>query len=148
MEAEAPTRSGTQKDRRLVFTSYRAFYEEAYQAAVAKTTFTKRCLGTVVYWLEELGVRPYTFDRYRCEACFLGRQAESRIRNGAPLDGDQALLDKYLTHGEIVKNQTGQVKEQKENLQPDELWCVFDYSTFHDLTTKKVERVGINWVIE
>jgi len=43
----------------------------------------------------------------------------ARIKNVAPLDSHQALLDKYLAHGEIVKNQTGQVKKDKENLAPN-----------------------------
>ena len=137
---EAPTRSGTQKDRRLAHTSVRAFYEEVYLPAVAKTTFPRRMLSTVVNWLQDFGVRPWVFDRYRCEVCFVGRQAESRIRNGAARDEDQTLLAKYLAHQKVVKNQTEQVKVDKGTVGPDQLCCVFDYSTFHDYTKEKVER--------
>jgi hypothetical protein len=140
VEAEAPTRSGTQKDRRLAHTSVRAFYQEAYEPAVTRTTYTKRSLVTVIHWLQDLGVRPFTFDRYRCEICFLGRQAESRVTHGAGRDGDTQLVAKYLAHRGVVQNQAAQVKEDKEIQSGDQLCCVFDYTTFHDYTKEKVKE--------
>ena len=107
---------------------------------MAKTKFVRRSLTTIVHWLQDLGVRPFTFDRYRCELCFLGRQAESRTRNEAAREGDQALVAKYLAHRGIVKNQADEVKKDKENLAPDQLCCVFDYSTFHDYTKEKAKK--------
>lgn len=141
IEVEAPTRSGTQKDRRLAQTSIRAFYEEVYKPAVAKTTFKERHFTTIDNWLQDMNIRPFTFDRYRCEVCFLGRQAESRTRNGTAQEGDDVLLAKYLSHQKIVKTQSAQVKNDKENVAPDQLCCVFDYSTFHDFTKQKVRKL-------
>ena len=49
-------------------------------------------------------------------------------------------MAKYLAHRGIVKNQADEVKKDKENLAPDQLCCVFDYSTFHDYTKEKVKK--------
>ena len=139
-DSEVPTRSGTQKDRRLVQTSFRAFFEEVYLPAVSKTSFTKRTQQTVINWVQELGIRPCVFDRYRCEICYLGRPAESRERSGNPLTGDKELLAKYHAHQKVVANQAMRVKEDKTDVGPDELCCVFDYSTFHDYTKQKAKN--------
>lgn len=101
----------------------------------------RRGITTIDHWLQDLEIRPFTFDRYRCEICFLGRQAESRIRNGTAKEEDKGLLDKCVAHQKIVKTQSAEVKKDKENVGPDQLCCVFDFSTFHDYTKEKVKKL-------
>ena len=139
MESEAPTRSGTHKNRRLAHASVRGFYEEAYTPAVAKTKFPRRAQNTVVMWLKRREVRPWVFDRYMCAVCFEGRQAQSRIRNGAACEKDHDLSAKYEAHQKIVKNQGFHAKEDERTLTAKQLLAIFDYTTFHDYTREKVD---------
>ena len=67
----------------------------------------------MVNWLQDAGIRPCTFDRHRCELCFLGRQAEARIKTGAARSNDQKTYDDYKKHQRIIENQREKVKEDK-----------------------------------
>jgi len=62
--SEAPVYSGSIATRRLRQNSVADFYID-YSVAVAKTTFVKRSLSCVSGWLQEMSLRPSTFDRYR-----------------------------------------------------------------------------------
>ena len=106
-------KSGTQKERRLKQSSVREFYEEEYLPAARAKGFTLRTLQTIVNWLLENEIKPCKFDRYRCEKCFLGRQAEARLKNGVGKPGDEKLLREYEEHLKIVKNQNEKVKADK-----------------------------------
>jgi len=131
-------KSGTQKERRLAQTSVRAFYEEEYVPFATENGLTIRVQQTVVNWLHDAGIRPCVFDRYRCQTCFLGRQVEARVRNGTSKAGDRDTYEDYKKHLRIIENQREKVKEDKALKDRQILTAVFDYSTFHDLTSEKV----------
>ena len=131
-------KSGTQKERRLAQSSVRAFYQEEYVPFATQSNFPVRVQQTVVNWLQDAGIRPCVFDRYRCETCFLGRQAEARVRSGNGKTGDEKACEDYKRHLKIIENQREKVKEDKAVKDPQVLTAIFDYSTFHDLTSEKV----------
>ena len=139
--SEAPVYSGSIKTRRLRQNSVADFFSD-YLAAVNKTSFPKRSISCITTWLHELNLRPSTFDRYRCEICHDGREAEAKIRQGDA--SPEALNDKkkYDAHQIIVQNQTRVAKELKEGRERHQLIMIFDYSTVHERSEEKVSRLS------
>jgi len=142
LETAVPVKSGTQKERRLAQSSARAFYEQEYLPAAKAKKMPLRTLQTVINWLDDHSVKPCKFDRYRCEKCFSGRQAEAHLRNGVGQPGDEKVAKDYRDHLKVVENQREQVKKQKAENGPDVLTAVFDYSTVHEFTNEKVKWRG------
>ena len=138
LESTVPVKSGTAKERRLAQTSVRAFMEDECIPAATAKGLPIRTAQTIVNWLKENNIKPCIFDRYRCEKCFLGRQAEARMKSGTAKEGDRATVETYLSHLKIANNQKQRAKEDKAEMRENVLTVVFDYSTFHKYTKEKV----------
>ena len=134
----SPVRSGSIADRRLQNNSVQDFYDKEYVTYSQMSGFKTRSYPTILNWLKELGVKKAKFDRYRCEICFEGRQAERRQVEGRAIEGDGALIAKYMDHIALVQHQHEAAKVDKLIIDPSVLLCIFDYTTIHDLTDEKV----------
>ena len=134
---EAPVYSGSLKTRRLRQNSYANFYV-AYLESVQKTKFSKRSLNCITGWLHELDLKTSSFDRYRCETCHDGREAELKIKAGDNSEESLKEKEKYDKHRRIVENQTRVCKEIKDGRTKKQLIMIFDYSTVHERSDEKV----------
>ena len=137
---EAQVRSGTKKERRLSESCVRLFYEQDYLPWAKQSGFPIRKYDTIRIWLKEIGVKPGKFDKYRCKICFEGREAIERQKYGHEMEGDEAKIDTYQTHIELVHNQHDEARKDKEINQEDTIMFIFDYTTMHELTSEKVQN--------
>lgn len=97
--SEAYVKSGTENERRIMYSTYHDFYEAAYIPNVTKhPEFIVRTYQTIVGWLHQLRVKRAKFDRYRCERCFDGRIAETSILKGATSPQIEIDFEKYSEH--------------------------------------------------
>ena len=139
----SPVRSGTENERRLQSNTVRDFYDKEYVPYSSTSGFVQRSYNAILGWLSDLGVKKAKFDRYRCEICFEGRQAERRQKEGRTLQGDADLIEKYEIHISLVHHQHAACKVDKLINDPSTLLCIFDYTTIHDLTDEKWRDMGV-----
>lgn len=138
----APVRSGSLKERRLIYSTFDEFYHHEYLPAL-KGNFPQRSISTVIRWITELEIKRCKFDRYRCEKCFEGRKLESMVlRNEGTQQQKQTYLE-WKEHNALVMSQMEKSKEDKQVKKPDVVTIVYDYTTFHELSKEKVRDLGM-----
>ncbi len=114
----APVTSGTLSDRRLPYNTYSEFYD-VYTKKIKEMALTTRSITTIINWIKEFKVKRESFDRYRCEKCYDGRVAESKLKK---LEGSEEIFQEmeiYKKHRVIVNNQLIQYKNQKIMIESD-----------------------------
>ena len=138
MGQRAHVKSGSLKDRRLIQNSFKQFYKEEYPTFCQEAGFQQRTYDCVKNWIQDLGIKPGKFDRYRCQICFEGKMAEARKLSNKEKPGDEDLLQKYKDHGGLFQAQFEAVKKDKQICEEGTILFIYDYSTIHDLTSEKV----------
>ncbi len=128
-------KSGSKKDRKLIYSTFEDFYHNAYVQAATKANHSIRSIQTIINWLHDLDILPSVFDRYRCAVCFEGRMAELAA---SKTKEQEVAIKKYKVHHVLVEHQLAQVKLAKASIASNTLVVIYDYTTFHDFTKKKV----------
>ena len=74
----------------------------------------------------------------RCRICFDGSFALARMLRGRPLPTDAATIAQYLEHQALVHHQHKACRAQIDSVGPNEVVLEYDYSTFHEDSSRKV----------
>ncbi len=139
----APVTSGKIKERLLPFASYEDFYRTAYKEAATKAKFPIRCIDTITLWLQELNIKLSSFDRYRCEVCFQGRAVANLVENDTATEQQRLDYEKFKEHHKLVQHQLKQSQIHKQINDPTTIYLVYDYSTIHEFSEKKVSDFSL-----